>query len=707
MGRAVVEKERPPERAPLRQELDYFLQVLGISAFAVAQPILDVMGKSPETFIFRGTGAAGIVLFAVVVTLVPALALSALAAITRLLGPRIRRRTHLVVLGTMTAVIVIQVVKNVAQLPEVALVVLGLVAAGAVLWLLARVRAVGTWARWAAIAPLVFLLAFLFGSPTSKLLRAPEAGAAVRGARPVPVVMLTFDEFPLASLLDRSGRINKTLFPNFARLASRSTWYRNYTVIEAATRYSIPTMLTGKRVKDRSKQPLAFDHPDNLFSLLEDSHRLKVFEPVTALCAEACSDSEGETADLAHGGVPGLLTDALTVWEDVSLPGETAGDITGQFAEPFQELGSPEERRALDRAQRARTVDAAFLRSLEPREKPTLHYFHTLMPHAPWNRFPSGRTYQVLDQYGDLPPGTGNDLRPWIEEEWPVQLARQRLILQVQYTDRLLGRIVERLRDVGMYDDALLIVTSDHGVSLQSGRERRAPTFDRMHDIYWVPLLIKAPGQREGTVDDRNLTATDLLPTIARLLDTEVPWRTDGRSALDPNHDRGPIKRIFRPGREQIGRPEVVLTIAQEAAQRRIRLEAFTPTPGCRPIRLCPYRIGPGATLVGKPLENFTIGSASDLTATLTLPERLRADPQGRLPALILGNLVDGAERFKGRIAVAMNGSIAGVSETWTRGDVPGRFGVLAPEFLVRSGRNDLQLFEVDGSTLRPISLIQ
>jgi hypothetical protein len=62
----------------------------------------------------------------------------------------------------------------------------------------------------------------------------------------VPVVMLFFDEFPLTSLLDSRGRVDRRLYPNLARFAREATWYRNATGIGPFTPYAVPAMLTGR-----------------------------------------------------------------------------------------------------------------------------------------------------------------------------------------------------------------------------------------------------------------------------------------------------------------------------------------------------------------------------------------------------------------------------------------------------------------------------
>ena len=61
------------------------------------------------------------------------------------------------------------------------------------------------------------------------------APAAVKVGSPHRIVLLTFDELPTTSLLDGNGKIDADLYPNFAKLAAGSTWYRNDTTVAPFT----------------------------------------------------------------------------------------------------------------------------------------------------------------------------------------------------------------------------------------------------------------------------------------------------------------------------------------------------------------------------------------------------------------------------------------------------------------------------------------
>ena len=110
--------------------------------------------------------------------------------------------------------------------------------------------------------------------------------------------------------------------------------------------------------------------------------------------------------------------------------------------------------------------------------------------------------------------------------------AQQRHLLQVGYTDLALGRILDKLEKTGLYDESLVVVVADHGVSFRPHGERRRVEEGNMEEIVFVPLFVKPPGQTEGRIVDEHARTIDILPTIADVLGVEIPWETDGRSLV-------------------------------------------------------------------------------------------------------------------------------------------------------------------------------
>src|SRR5690606_23880074 len=114
------------------------------------------------------------------------------------------------------------------------------------------------------------------------------------------------------------------------------------------------------------------------------------------------------------------------------------------------------------RANRPGEVDEFRATFARPGGRPGLHVLHSMLPHAPWEYTPSGRSYWWLGDRGHV--GTR-----WRADEWTVVQAQQRHLPQRAFVDRLLGEILTQLREVDLYDRCVLIVTADHGMSFRAG----------------------------------------------------------------------------------------------------------------------------------------------------------------------------------------------------------------------------------------------
>ena len=91
---------------------------------------------------------------------------------------------------------------------------------------------------------------------------------------------------------------------------------------------------------------------------------------------------------------------------------------------------------------------------------------------------------------------------------------------------------------LGVYDQALVIVTADHGASYRESTPRRGISVRNLADIVRVPLFIKLPGQRDGAIVDGIAESVDVLPTIADVLGMRLPFPVDGRSLVGERQAR-------------------------------------------------------------------------------------------------------------------------------------------------------------------------
>jgi len=147
--------------------------------------------------------------------------------------------------------------------------------------------------------------------------------------------------------------------------------------------------------------------------------------------------------------------------------------------------------------------------------RPLFLWIDTFQPHEPW--CPPAK----FDTFGDpsyrgpkivLPPGGPAEKWGSLEE-----IARVRSLYagEAAYTDSCCGRLFEGLRDLGYFDDSVIVILSDHGHPLfDHGKFLKGP--DRMYsELLKVPFLVRLPGGEHG---GRRVTDLgrfpDLLPTL-------------------------------------------------------------------------------------------------------------------------------------------------------------------------------------------------
>lgn len=104
---------------------------------------------------------------------------------------------------------------------------------------------------------------------------------------------------------------------------------------------------------------------------------------------------------------------------------------------------------------------------------------------------------------------------------------------EIAYTDSLLASFFKTLREQGLYDKALIIVTSDHGEGLGDHDEMEHGMFVYREAIQ-VPLLVKLPNQKSaGTRVEEPVGLIDITPSILASLNTDS-WPSDGRVIFGP-----------------------------------------------------------------------------------------------------------------------------------------------------------------------------
>ncbi|HEY8058848.1 MAG TPA: sulfatase-like hydrolase/transferase, partial [Acidimicrobiales bacterium] len=550
--------------------------------------------------------------------------------------------------------------------------------------------------------PLLAAALFLFSSPVSGLVDGGDAEVVEDVGSDQPVVMLVLDEFPTASLLDDRGQIDASQFPNFARLAEGSTWFRNYTTHNAGTVQAVPSLLSGQ-LPTRGRAPLVTDWPTNLFTLLGGSYDMAVQETVTQLCPPNVCGNESRTVTqrtpVDGEGLEGAVGDATDVLRQlVSLTAEPEVAID-EFTEETLSVPAPDQMGVEDRNQVTNqpTRFTDFLDGMVRDEDPTLHFVHLILPHGPWRFYPDGTEYVSPD--GDP---EGEIAGTWTDA-WPAELTRFRLELQAQYTDALVGRTIDRMQETGLWDDALFVLVADHGGAFVVGEPGRALGEDNAFEVMWTPLFIRDPDLAHG-VDETDVEATDLLPTMADLLDVDLPYEVAGASAVSAPDTSG-TKRYQRLQNAFQVEPDALLDIDTASNYARLLddhwpvVEVDDPVAGF-------YRRYPLGGFYGQAVTDLTVGEPAG-TATLDQSDAPEAGDDGPLPAYLGGEIdVDGAGDETWVVA-AVDGVVQGFSPLFPMVDTESAYSVLLSQEAASGGSHQVDLYVTDGPAqpLRPLTL--
>ena len=111
--------------------------------------------------------------------------------------------------------------------------------------------------------------------------------------------------------------------------------------------------------------------------------------------------------------------------------------------------------------------------------------------------------------------------------------SRRHYYANVTFVDEEIGKIVQALKDEGMYDNALICYISDHGDMLGDHYHWRK-TYPYEGSTH-VPYIVKWPanyGIAKGGKVDAPVELRDLLPTFLKAADGKVPQDMDGKSLL-------------------------------------------------------------------------------------------------------------------------------------------------------------------------------
>ena len=174
-----------------------------------------------------------------------------------------------------------------------------------------------------------------------------------------------------------------------------------------------------------------------------------------------------------------------------------------------------------------------------------IHYLDPHAPYAPPKEFlPPGNPPPTVGTYFDrIRDIRGGFFFPsYIEKEWIKKLYGS----EVRYVDDNVGKILNTLRELKMYDDSLIILTSDHGEEFwEHGGYEHGHTL--YNELLRVPLIIKLPQSRFKGQIDVMVQTHSIMPTILDLCNINYDAKSLSVSSLSSLWEKNPAVYVEQP----------------------------------------------------------------------------------------------------------------------------------------------------------------
>ncbi len=173
------------------------------------------------------------------------------------------------------------------------------------------------------------------------------------------------------------------------------------------------------------------------------------------------------------------------------------------------------------------------------KDDPFFLYWATPIPHVALQAPPEWINYYV-DKFGDEEPYDGS------KGYFPQRYPHAAYAGMISYLDNQIGLLIKRLKELGIYDNTLIIFTSDNGPTYNGGTDSEwfnsAGSFPEGYGrtkgfVYEggirVPMIVNWPGKvNPGSTSDHISAFWDVLPTLCDLAGVVPPGDIDGISFL-------------------------------------------------------------------------------------------------------------------------------------------------------------------------------
>ena len=168
-------------------------------------------------------------------------------------------------------------------------------------------------------------------------------------------------------------------------------------------------------------------------------------------------------------------------------------------------------------------TDSALMWLEEQPREPFFLFLNYFDPHSPYQP-----PWKDVEQF--LPKSISRSNFSYDLDKLSKQLPREEFLDamnalydgEILFMDRHLGRLLERLKKLRLYDNTWIVVTADHGELL--GEHDEFGHFDRLYqEEIMIPLMMKYPGSAPVGRNDQWIQPIDILPEVCAQMGMSYP----------------------------------------------------------------------------------------------------------------------------------------------------------------------------------------
>ncbi len=487
-----------------------FTKYFVAATLAFSWPMIDLMSKNETFFLAHGFSQQAIFLFLIVLTLVPSLVLFGGRTLVNLRFPWLISRFDYAVLFGLFVLFSLYLVNTsllglTGSSSEPALYLILSILLTLILLQVLQSLNLNRVFPWICLLSVLPALNFIYRAPSSALFSTASSSLpyAEINIPDTPVFILIFDEFSGMTLQNSRRQLNTQRYPGFAKLAEQADYFPNGLTPRRNTKNAVPGIASGALNGSSLKRD------ENILDFLRFVTDVNVQSKVlpTDLTQASLRTLRADRKDPLKTGL--VIDDLLTIYIYAIGHDEWTRGAFGDFPQVWAGIGrlnlfatDPWSTQVDAMHPKLRSYESwlADVKSGQPLEQ--INFLHMAFPHVPYLVTATGRSVQHDRLWRDALSASNKERFDTFDAH--TNVVHHNYLQQVQSADILISNLVDALRTRGIYDQSLIVVTADHGVSYSlEGLSRRHPVHEKSWtNIMAVPLFVKYPNQNHGKTID-------------------------------------------------------------------------------------------------------------------------------------------------------------------------------------------------------------